>query len=90
MPEDVLAPASINVVCFRYAPVGVTEDDLNAINEELLLRLQEQGIAVPSSTVLHGRFALRVAIVNHRSRREDFDDLLDGVRQLGAEIIGQG
>jgi hypothetical protein len=59
---------------------------LNALNEEILLRVQEQGIAVPSSTVLDGRFALRVAITNHRSRREDFDLFVDAVLATGAEL----
>ena len=51
-----------------------------------LVRLQERGIAVPSGTVLDGKFAIRVAITNHRSRREDFDLLVDAVAQLGREL----
>lgn len=86
-PElELLAPVPLNVVCFRYAPEGVSEAELNAINEEVLLRLQEGGIAVPSGTVLGGRYALRVANVNHRSRREDFDALVEATTRLGAEV----
>jgi hypothetical protein len=47
---------------------------LNEVNKELLMRLQESGIAVVSSTMLNGKFVLRAAITNHRSRREDFQD----------------
>jgi aromatic-L-amino-acid decarboxylase len=88
---ELLAPAPLNIACFRYTPAHLrsqlSESALNAINEELLLRLQEQGIAVPSSTVLGGRFALRVAHVNHRTRQTDVDQLLDGVLRLGADVI---
>lgn len=35
---------------------------------------------------MRGRFAIRVANVNHRSRREDFDLLARSVVQLGREI----
>jgi aromatic-L-amino-acid decarboxylase len=59
------------------------------VNEELLLRLQEEGIAVPSSTRIAGRFALRVANVNHRARREDLDALLDGVVRIGRELAAR-
>jgi glutamate/tyrosine decarboxylase-like PLP-dependent enzyme len=83
---ELLAPVALNIVCFRYAPRGLPDEVLNAINEEVLLRVQESGIAVPSSTTLKGRFALRVAIVNHRSRREDFDALVDAVLRLGREV----
>jgi len=86
-PElELLAPVPLNVVCFRYAPAGVGEAELNAVNEEILLRLQEGGIAVPSGTVLGGRYALRVANVNHRSRREDFDALVEATARIGGEI----
>ncbi|HVE80051.1 MAG TPA: pyridoxal-dependent decarboxylase [Gemmatimonadaceae bacterium] len=81
-----LAPAPLNVVCFRYAPPGTPEDDLAALNQAILVTLQERGIAVPSSTVVHGRFALRVAITNHRSRQSDFDALVDAVALLGREL----
>jgi hypothetical protein len=49
-------------------------------------RLQESGVAVPSSTILDGKFAIRVAITNHRSRREDFDALVAAVIQTGKEV----
>ena len=83
---ELLAPAPLNVVCFRYVAPGLDATALNAVNEEILLRVQERGIAVPSSTVLGGRFALRVAITNHRSRLEDFDLFVDAVLAIGAEL----
>jgi len=81
-----LAPVSLNVVCFRYRPPQAGESTLNALNRELLLRLQESGTAVLSSTLLDGQFALRAAITNHRSRREDFDALVAAVLNIGASI----
>jgi aromatic-L-amino-acid decarboxylase len=84
---ELLAPVPLNLVCFRFAPAGLDGDRLNQVNQELLLRLQESGIAVPSSTTLGGRFAIRCAIVNHRSRREDFDALVEAVVRIGREIL---
>jgi aromatic-L-amino-acid/L-tryptophan decarboxylase len=83
---ELLAPVCLNVVCFRYAPNGRSAADLNAFNEEILLRIQEEGVAVPSSTILNGRFALRVAIVNHRSQRRDFDEFIDAVLRIGRDL----
>ncbi|MBD0321508.1 MAG: amino acid decarboxylase, partial [Gemmatimonadetes bacterium] len=84
-PElELLAPVPLNVVCFRFR--GAEEERLNAINEEILLRLQEDGIAVPSSTVLEGRFALRAANTNHRTRRADLDALVDAAARIGREV----
>lgn len=80
-----LAPVAMNLVCFRYVVPGMSEADLNRLNEQIVWDLQEKGIAVPTSTILNGRFAIRVAITNHRSRREDFDLLVQKVIELGRE-----
>src|SRR5215203_6202272 len=72
---ELLAPVPLNIVCFRFVSRGLEDEALNQINTEILFQLQESGIAVPSSTVLAGRFALRCAIVNHRSRQDDFEAL---------------
>jgi glutamate/tyrosine decarboxylase-like PLP-dependent enzyme len=86
-PElELLAPVPLNVVCFRYVSPEMDDARLNAVNEEILLRLQEGGIAVPSGTTLRGRYAIRVANVNHRSRRADFDLLADSVLRFGREL----
>lgn len=87
-PElELLAPAPLNIACFRYVSDGMDDARLNAINEEILLRLQEGGIAVPSGTTLGGRYAIRVANVNHRSRLSDFDLLADSVIRIGRELV---
>ena len=67
------------------SPVGLQEDELDAINKRIVVELQEQGTAVVSRTVLRGRYYLHLAITNHRSRREDFDLLVREVIRLSQE-----
>ena len=86
---ETLAPTSLNVVCFRFRPEGIDEYILNGVNRELLLRLHETGIAVPSYTTLRGKYALRVAITNHRSREEDFELLVQEVIRIGTKILNE-
>jgi aromatic-L-amino-acid decarboxylase len=83
---ELMAPAPLNIVCFRFRGGMNDESTLTALNKEILLRLQESGAASPSSTILGGRFAIRVANVNHRSRREDFEFLINEVIRLGEEV----
>jgi len=83
---ELLAPVPLNIVCFRYVAQHRDDAALDALNQELLIQLHEQGIAVPSNLTLGGRFALRVAITNQRSRREDFDLLVSEVRRIGAAL----
>jgi glutamate/tyrosine decarboxylase-like PLP-dependent enzyme len=83
---ELLAPAPLNIVCFRYKADGLNVAELNRLNQELLVHLHESGIAAPSYTTLSGVYALRVANTNQRSRREDFDLLVQAVVRLGREL----
>jgi aromatic-L-amino-acid/L-tryptophan decarboxylase len=85
-----LAPAPLNIVCFRYAGRALPAAALDAANAELLMRLQERGVTVPSMARVRGAFALRVAVTNHRSRRADFDALMEAVVAIGDEIALEG
>ncbi|MEL7297820.1 MAG: pyridoxal-dependent decarboxylase, partial [Pseudomonadota bacterium] len=78
-----MAPVSLNIVCLRYVANGFNEEELDALNEEILLRIQESGRAVPSQTRLRGRVAIRVCITNHRTALADLDRLLDDVTRFG-------
>ncbi|MEF2554064.1 aspartate aminotransferase family protein [Aurantimonas sp. A2-1-M11] len=81
---ELVAPTSINIVCFRYRPRGLKEVASKALNIEIMLRLQEEGIAALSDTTVHGEHCLRVAVNNHRTRREDLDMLVAETLRLGA------
>ena len=83
---ELLAPVATNIVCFRYNPGGLGDEQLNALNEELLIRLHESGIAAPSYTTLHGRYCLRAAIVNYRTTSADLPVLVSAVREIGASL----
>ncbi len=84
---ELVAPVSLNIVCFRFAPADAPRESLNQLNEEILVRIQESGLAVPSGTTIGGVFALRVAITNHRSKREDFDLLSRAVSEIGEAVL---
>lgn len=83
---EVMAPVSMNIVCFRYNPGWLNASSLDDMNREILLQLQEQGIAAPSYTRLKDAYCLRVAVSNHRSRREDFDQLIKEVQRIGKRL----
>ena len=81
------APTSLNVVCFQAEVPGGASIDSDEFNREILMRLQERGIAVPSSAEIDGRLCIRVAITNHRTRREDLEMLLDAIEEIRREIV---
>ena len=76
---ELLAPVSLNIVCFRYRG-----DDPDRLNARIVADLHESGIAVPSTTIIGNRLAIRAAIVNHRTEPRDIDALLKAVSKFGA------
>ena len=59
---------------------------LNALNEDLLIRLHESGVAAPSYTTLNGQHCLRAALSNHRTRAQDLLVSVEAVRMLGRKL----
>ena len=84
---ELFAPVDLNIVCFRH--VAADEDASRVLNTEIMLRLQERGLAVPSDTTVQGKHGLRCAFNNHRTRREDIDGFLDDVLRIANEIIAE-
>jgi len=67
--------------------IVVRDEALNRLNQKVPVRLHESGVAVPSHRQINGKYALRVAIANHRSRKEDFDILVRGVVGVGRGLL---
>jgi len=57
---ELLAPVSISVVCFRYAPSGYSDDQLNVMNEKLNHLLNDSGKIYLTHTSLNGKYTLRM------------------------------
>jgi glutamate/tyrosine decarboxylase-like PLP-dependent enzyme len=85
----VVVPTDLAITCFRCEGAG-SEDADDRLNEEIVVRVQESGVAVPSSGRVHGRVVIRVNITNHRTTRADLDLLLDAVLRHRDEILAAG
>ena len=79
---EMLAPVPLNICCFRYK----FETDNNSKNSEIVVRLQEDGIAAPSSTTVDDQLAIRVNLTNHRTTKRDLDILIEAVIKLGDSL----
>jgi len=79
---EMLAPVPLNICCFRYK----FENESDALNEEIVVHLQESGIAVPSTTIINGQLAIRVNLTNHRTRENDLDMLVEAVVRIGGAL----
>lgn len=82
---ETVAPIDLQIVCFRPRIPGLSEEMLDRLTDESVIRLQESGAAVISSTTVSGRRAMRVCITNHRTLEDDLDLMLDELRRIVRE-----
>jgi aromatic-L-amino-acid decarboxylase len=78
---ELAAPVPLNIVCFSLAgEVGGER------NRELVMRLQERGLAAPSTTRIGGREVIRAAIFNHRTSLADIDAFFEAAAGIAVEL----
>ena len=84
---EVTAPVVSNIVCFRYKPEGLSEEQVEELNKQIRDKLYENDFGVVSDTLAKGVYSLRACNVSYRSRYEDFDSLLSNLRNYGKKIV---
>lgn len=81
---EVLTPASLGVVTFRYRPAGLSDADLNRINLAISQRCVAGGFAMVMTTELRTKTALRLCTINPRTTQEDISDTIRYLERAGA------
>ena len=84
---EMVAPTKINIVNFRFISNSIIDEELKELNMEIMLRLQETGIAAISDTTVHKKHCLRVAICNHRTLLSDLEIFVDELVRIGNDIL---
>jgi len=83
---ELLLPAPLNIVFFRYRPPDVPEEELDELN----LRIEEQiltdGRVYVGTTRWAGHVGFRPAFVNWRTTPADVELLVETVRDLGSRM----
>ncbi len=80
---EIVTPAQIGILTFRYAPRGAPEGELDQTNRLIVEELKKDGRAFVSSTRLNDHTVLRICAINPRSTGADLQEALDRVVQIG-------
>ena len=84
-----LAETKLNIVCFRFRPEGVAEEELDELNLALGRDVLADGRVFFGTTLYRGKVAFRPAIVNWRTEEHDVDLLVDVLLELAARRTQQ-
>jgi glutamate/tyrosine decarboxylase-like PLP-dependent enzyme len=96
-PELELFTQALSITTFRYVPrqlrpglgTDTVERELDALNRELLDRLQRGGEVFVSNAVIRGRYVLRACIVNFHTTAADIEAAVDVVVRVGRHLYEQ-
>ncbi|MEU5879712.1 pyridoxal-dependent decarboxylase [Spirillospora sp. NPDC047279] len=83
---ELLAPVQMCIVCFRYRPPGVPEEDLDALNARLGEALLADGRVYAGTSTYRGMTVFRPALVNWRITTREADHLVEVLHDLAARL----
>jgi len=84
---EIVTPAQIGIITFRYAPADCTCEQQERINQQLVDALIQDGFAMLSSTVLNGHTTLRLCTINPRTTDEDIQATIERLEYLGRMLL---
>ena len=81
-----VAPVPFSTVVFRYCPEGTPGEEADRLNREIMDRVNTTGKLFISHTVLNGRFCLRMALGNLKTRREHLEESWELLKEAAASL----
>ena len=87
--ELVTAP-QLSILTYRYSKPGLSDTETDQLNSAIRDQIQEEGNYLMSATEVNGRPVLRVCVLNHTTRAEHMEGLIDSVLRIGREFTGNG
>jgi glutamate/tyrosine decarboxylase-like PLP-dependent enzyme len=83
--------ANLGIVCFRRRIAELSEVRTARVNSWLIAALEATGRALISSTRLHGRYTLRICVLNHLTQESDIRWTLEFLArtQIPEAVLGE-
>ncbi len=80
----------LTVSTFRWAPAGMSDAEIDSLNERLVEAVRHDGRVFLTSTRIDGRFMIRMAALNHRTHRREIDLALEVLASLRDRLSVEG
>jgi glutamate/tyrosine decarboxylase-like PLP-dependent enzyme len=84
---EVVTPAQMGIVTFRCIPEGLSPEELNWLNRELVEGMIADGFAMVSSTVLRGQTVLRMCTINPRTTEADVRETIKRLDEISKRLL---
>ncbi len=83
---QVVSPAQLGIVTFRYAPAGRDAESLDRLNTVIARRMVEDNLGGTLTTKLDGAVVLRACTINPNTSADDTRSMVAAMDELAQEI----
>ena len=94
LPEwEILSPAQMGIICFRFRPAGETAEKLDSLNARISQTALAQNVAAPLTTRLRGVLVLRMCSIHPGLSGEEMRGVIIGLNDIAQSLasnIGEG
>ncbi len=86
---EIVTPAQLGVVSFRYRPRQVPGEELDALQRRVVQAVIDDGWMMISSTVLRGRTVLRMCPLNPQNTESEMIDCVRHLEMLAGRVAAE-
>ncbi|SFB99681.1 Glutamate or tyrosine decarboxylase [Parapedobacter composti] len=83
---EIVSPAQLAIVNFRYAPADLSEDERHELNQRISKSMIENGYAGVFTTELHGKKVLRICAIHPETTESDVRNTVRILNQYALEF----
>lgn len=84
---EIITPAQLGIITFRYVVGGLDENQLSALNNRIAQDMIYSGYAMLSPTILGGKHVLRMCTINPRTTHDDLKRTIEMLEEYGAVVL---
>jgi aromatic-L-amino-acid/L-tryptophan decarboxylase len=84
---EVMAPVNLSLVCFRYNPGGMDEDQLTRLNKALLEEVNRDGRVFLTHTSLKGRYAIRLSVGQRTTTERQVSIVWELIKEAAGKVF---
>jgi aromatic-L-amino-acid decarboxylase len=83
---EILAEPQLSIVAFRLTRPDLDPPAIDALNRRLLEAINGRKRVFLTSTILKGKFAIRICVLSYRTHKDRLDQGLDDIREAIAAV----
>lgn len=84
---EIISDPKLAIINFRYAPSGMSEQDIDTLNNNISHLALQENYAGIFTTVLNGKVVLRMCAINHETTENDIKQTISKLDEFAKHLL---